>query len=875
MPPIKTVYICNHTHTDIGFTDYQDVCFRQHAEFYGQALDLIEATSDYPDAARYRWTCETTGPLMRWLRRASTKEVERFLTWHRAGRIDVAGMQYNFTPLLDVEQMHRSLYPLRALREDFGIQVEAAMQDDVNGVSWLFADLLADVGISFYTAAVNPIRGARPKPFPGAFWWEGPSGKKVLAWNGFHYLFGRSQARLGDWDLVDRFLPRWIEQLENDPDYPYDFLYCESTHPIRVDNGPPDPRMPDFVRRWNEEGRSPRLEFITVTDFGRMLQRDHGASLATQRGDWTDHWTDGPASSSYETGMNRATHELMLAADTLHAWGVARGHGTPDPARMAHAYEQATLYDEHTWGAYTSIEAPNSLFTRAQWNQKANFAYKAAMETHDLLTRATNGIADDVSDRGPQGAFNLGDLEPEVAFPPSGVDELLIVNTLPWERTVVVEEPQARGAAAPAGVLDTFFNRETGWGGAKPITPMRRVTARVPASGYAFVPTSSELPGDDLVAEGHSIENARYRIRIDARSGAIAEFYDKTLAHDFASEYQGFGVGQYVYERVDSPEGHIAIADIDFNHPNFFNGRTDTPWVRSGPTAVAVHPATAANGRAEIVVDIEAAGISGARCRIWLESRGTNVHIDWTLQKLHVTEPEAVFFAFPFALAGQEFTLDLNGIPAVPNDDQLDGAAKDWYPVRRWIDVSDGSRGVTMVPVHAPLVQIGGITSGLWNRTLAPEGPTVMSWAINNHWLVNFKASQGGEIPFHFVLTTHDGPLDVGAASRFAAEAVTPAIAVRDRRRHGPDRDSFFHVPSDLPVHVTAKPAEDLDGVVLRVQNYDRTPHQVPLTFTMKGIRSAHRTDPLERDLDPLERDGTTVLVQLKPLAIQTIRVRF
>jgi hypothetical protein len=33
---IKTVYVCNHTHTDIGFTDYQDVCFRQHARFIGE-----------------------------------------------------------------------------------------------------------------------------------------------------------------------------------------------------------------------------------------------------------------------------------------------------------------------------------------------------------------------------------------------------------------------------------------------------------------------------------------------------------------------------------------------------------------------------------------------------------------------------------------------------------------------------------------------------------------------------------------------------------------------------------------------------------------------------------------------------------------------
>ncbi len=49
---IDTIYICNHSHTDIGFTDYQDICFRQHTEFIEAALDLIEATADYPEEAR-------------------------------------------------------------------------------------------------------------------------------------------------------------------------------------------------------------------------------------------------------------------------------------------------------------------------------------------------------------------------------------------------------------------------------------------------------------------------------------------------------------------------------------------------------------------------------------------------------------------------------------------------------------------------------------------------------------------------------------------------------------------------------------------------------------------------------------------------------
>jgi len=71
---IKTVLECNRTHTDIDFTDYQDVCFRQHAEFNDRALNLIEATDDCPDEARYKWTCETPGLLSRYLRRASTRQ---------------------------------------------------------------------------------------------------------------------------------------------------------------------------------------------------------------------------------------------------------------------------------------------------------------------------------------------------------------------------------------------------------------------------------------------------------------------------------------------------------------------------------------------------------------------------------------------------------------------------------------------------------------------------------------------------------------------------------------------------------------------------------------------------------------------------------
>jgi hypothetical protein len=82
--------------------------------------------------------------------------------------------------------------------------------------------------------AVNPIRGFLPKPVPAAFWWEGPGGRHLLAWNGFHYLWGRSIAKLDDFRFVDDSLPPILARLENDPEYPFDFVYAQATHPIRV-----------------------------------------------------------------------------------------------------------------------------------------------------------------------------------------------------------------------------------------------------------------------------------------------------------------------------------------------------------------------------------------------------------------------------------------------------------------------------------------------------------------------------------------------------------------------------------------------------------------------------------------------------------------
>jgi alpha-mannosidase len=97
-----------------------------------------------------------------------------------------------------------------------------------------------------------------------------------------------------------------------------------------------------------------------------------------------------------------------------------------------------SLYDEHTWGAFASVARPDSLFTRAQWNRKSGYAYGAAMETHDVLARAATTLAAREGEPGAEARFNLGDLAYEEAFPDSGADEWLVINSLPHARTVLV-----------------------------------------------------------------------------------------------------------------------------------------------------------------------------------------------------------------------------------------------------------------------------------------------------------------------------------------------------------------------------------------------------------------------------------------------------
>ena len=185
---VETVYVVHHSHTDIGYTHEQPVLWDLERRFIDEAIRLAWRDRNEDEDHSFRWTVETIAPLCYWLERASPDDRERLRVLNQLGRIDISCMYLNITPLYDTAQLIEALQPVQTLRETHGLRVRAGMNCDVNGQNWQLVELLLDAGVEGFSMAINEAWGGAPLRTPAAFWWEGPSGRRILAWNGFGRL---------------------------------------------------------------------------------------------------------------------------------------------------------------------------------------------------------------------------------------------------------------------------------------------------------------------------------------------------------------------------------------------------------------------------------------------------------------------------------------------------------------------------------------------------------------------------------------------------------------------------------------------------------------------------------------------------------------
>ncbi len=768
--PIREILLLHHSHLDVGYTHSQPVFWELQDEFLWHALDWLEATADLPDGARPKWTCEASEPVRRWLAKAPAADVARFVALSRQGRIGLAALRWHTTPLANRAGLQRLLEGKQELETLLGTTIPVACQHDVTGVPWPLADVLLDSGVDLLVMAINIHLGRAVRPRPGMFLWRAPSGRVLRVFNGNHYTMFDQLLFAWD-DSVARMEQGWEAFRERLAriGYPWDFVFLTTTcSPVMWDNAPPNPFLPDLIRRWNEVHESkglPRIRYATFDDLRERAAMVPDAALPVLRGDWTDYWNFGCAASPVATARNQQAKPLIEAAERLGG----------NPAALARAKEKIDLYDEHTCGYYDSDHANPQAQTTETLKQAL------AHEGHE------------------HAAFSLMDaLERLAQNPPAdkGIERVLLVNPGPRPLVMRPELPADWFAARTPATERTYrasrmFHDGRPWSDRFPGS-RSRAFGPVPLPPFSWqVIALDELPPPEATPEfGHRIEvdtTARrelnfapaashqrrtgrvttpfHILRHDPDSGRIWSLVNRADGRELLAPRDGFDLFSFVRERTDalSEDRRYAFYQRDLDKEKI-DEMCWQDWqpVHERATRVTRSTVVEGPGRVSLVRDLQAAGMLHLSQTITLFAHDPVIRLEVEMELVPDPSPQAIYFAIPLALAaGWQAWFDTAGTVARVDDDQLPGACRNWVTTEMMAVIGDQSGGVALFTPDAPLVQFGGFHFARpLDELPRPSRPLLLAWPVNNYWDTNFPRVQAGRIRLRYGLLPFRGPAD-------------------------------------------------------------------------------------------------------------------
>jgi hypothetical protein len=510
------------------------------------------------------------------------------------------------------------------------------------------------------------------------------------------------------------------------------------------------------------------------------------------------------------------------------------------------------LYDEHTWGAWNSIDDPGSELARGQWAIKSAYAYKAHEASRTLLRRGLEALAKLISTDSDY--------------------EFAVFNPLSWERTDVVRVTLPAGPLREAKGKLRVIDRRLGSGAKFQVVgddAIMVVARDIPPMGYAVFsvkPGEGEVPNPKAEtmrtndAGNPVLENRFYRLTVDRKTGGIASLVDKETGRELVDQSSPWRLNTYIYEQ---PEGGRKAVDDMTKRATFH---------RWSPAETAV----VADGHGPVAWSFSVTSApkmcASLQQRIVLYDDMKRIDLVNVLDKKETFEPEAVYFAFPFKVGevkgGQppsgtvpvNVRFEIADADMTPGTEQLPGTTLDWHTVQHWAEFSGKDARVIWSPVEAPLVQFGDINTGKWLTKLDLMNAWVFSYAMNNYWMTNFKASQEGRVEFRYSLTSlPPGPADRVAPSRFGWEVHTPLVAAwlpaKNKR--------LFTAPAESFVSI------DQPGVIVQALWLDNDGTPVARLREIAGNATEARLS-----CDPLLRGAAgPILVHLKPFEIKTVKL--
>jgi alpha-mannosidase len=848
IPPKKwEIYFVQHSHTDIGYTRPQSEILAEHMRYIDYALDYCDQTDGLPDDAKFRWTCESAWVTREYLRSRPSSQIERFKKRIAEGRIEVTGMYANMAEISDENVMYDFLQPLKEFAK-LDIPVKTAMQNDVNGVAWCMPDYFKNTGVKYLVMGVNMTRSILPFDKPTCFWWESPSGARLLAFRADHYMTGNNFG-IESKAIKPEMLLWHIADLDS-RGYPFDRIGIQYSG-YRTDNAPPSTAASELVKQWNAKYEYPKLRLAVASEFSEYVEKNYADKLPVFRTAWLDWWTDGYGSTSRETAEVRKTQNMEQVDEGLFAMvSMMGGELSPSlEANIDHISENAIFFDEHTCGASESITNPFSENSTRQWLQKGAYAWEALKKVTLLNEEALARFQPFLK----KADFPVIYVINSMGWARSGDVNIFIDNeVLPVENKVRIVDISS-GKEVPAQLLTK--RRE----GAYWILEV----SDIPAMGYkAF---KVEILGQAAPAEAGTnvevLENRFYKIVIDKTSGAINSLYDKELKQEMADNQNPYDIGQPVRETITSRR-QMTPAQTTVSNVKVVAGANGTVW----------ESVNIASDLAGFTKGIEGSP-KGMELEIRLYKNVKKIEFKYMAHKEILTDPEALYVAFPFSLPGSRIVFETIG-GTLTQGGQLPGSSSDWNAAQNFVAVRGKTGQIIVVSNEVPLWHFSDFNMGKFERYPKQGKPWLYSWVMNNYWTTNFRAFQEGGFSWSYQLTSTADTTNTFATKYAWNERntfPTRTFPAGVNELKSPSMETLKISGSPNAMLINSRPAFKNKGtILLHFREIEGQPAEVKLSSAVPGHNIKRM---VEVNAAGKEIGQPVTSIQLKPFEVRFIEV--
>ncbi len=786
-PRELTLFVMISSHTDIGLHNSPYIQRYNSSQFLDKAMELCDKTEVREDNDKYRYTIEGT-----WFwnnygldrgRENADKIVSEYIKKNKIGIC--SGMAGNHIQVYGLEEMCRSTYERKRLKEEWGIESETMAMIDNNGLPMSLIQPYVEAGyknIIFAPNQWNPLPstiwnmdrlkcedggylwspdanggGARidiryDSSLPMVFYWEDNNRNRILVWGSVQYNHGGAPFGLlpckkfnsETVPFMEACMARNLPVFEEN--YPYDIWLVA----CYWDDQEPDINLIDSISAWNNKWEWPQIRALGNPDIPfRLLREKYEKKIPVLKGDITGGWYQHPVAAAELLAQKFEADRLLPTAEQ---WSVVAALIDPEYEYPAEDFKRAWNYllynDEHSYGT-SGYQGQRVYETWMQHRDWINKALETAERENDRALKTIAGKIDAVEDR------------------------IVVFNRTNMKR----QEMLLSADGDKYALID------------------------VPAFGFRTVKMDEFTACSRIIEKTEQppiVENKYYKVTF-APNGSIRSIIDREMGLELADLNNRYHINEPIYTKDDHKTFHVpekAAFKIEREKERIkVVARTKEENLGAEIIQTVILP------EYEKCIDIDD-------------------HIYHAKDMINDQRYNRyLYYAFPFEIGKCRRYCHLNGVVAEYAVDVTGHGTDVYMAANEWCCSENQEYGVALMMKDSQLIEFDRIHPDKTSFGDTGEGAQIFSYVANDWLQMHSPGGSHLNYRFRYSITSYRGDYRSSYIPQKAEKYVNPVQTVSISAQKGPIKEefrSFFTIPETLRI-LCLKRAEDGKGIIARL----------------------------------------------------------